>query len=397
MAHDRRRSASARRTGISGCVADRGAGRGGRVRGGSPPAAARSTWTSRRRRRPSSRPSSTRASSRASQLTQRVHRPDRRGQPARPGDQRRPLAEPERAAGARVLRPRARDAQRRAARSRACRSCSRTTSTSPGCRRRRPRSCSSTRCPTRTRSSSQRLKAAGAVILGKIEPDRVRRLRLQQPAERQQLAQRPGAQPVRHVDRPGRLVGGLGRGRRGGPRRADDRLRHRGLDHLARDPERRRRHPPSTGLWSRTGVVPISESQDTLGPAHPDGRATRRCCCSAVTAADPDDPHTADRAGRGHRLPGGPEDRPRCRARGSASSAASNAQYAARASRAATALGATVVHDHAAELPDARRSCRRASSGATSTSTCRGCPRARRSRASTRPTPTSTGAPRGGR
>ena len=63
---------------------------------------------------------------------------------------------------------------------------------------------------------------------------------------------------------------------------------------------------PSTGLWSRAGVVPISEWQDTLGPlVQTVGDAA--LLLNAVSGRDPRDPRTSDDA-RGDRLHRGPED-----------------------------------------------------------------------------------------
>jgi Asp-tRNA(Asn)/Glu-tRNA(Gln) amidotransferase A subunit family amidase len=98
---------------------------------------------------------------------------------------------------------------------------------------------------------------------------------------------------------------------------------------------------PSTGLWSRTGVVPISETQDTLGPLT-QTVADAALLLGAATGVDPADPRTAESAGvagtdymaalsptalQGARI-------------GVMSS--NNAQYTA-ARAALTALGATVV------------------------------------------------------
>ena len=52
---------------------------------------------------------------------------------------------------------------------------------------------------------------------------------------------------------------------------------------------------PTTGLWSRTGVVPISESQDTLGPLV-QTTSDAALLLNALTAVDPEDPHTAETA-----------------------------------------------------------------------------------------------------
>src|SRR3954467_504882 len=49
---------------------------------------------------------------------------------------------------------------------------------------------------------------------------------------------------------------------------------------------------PSTGLWSRSGVVPISETQDTLGPLT-QTVSDAALVVDSLPAVDPDDPHTA--------------------------------------------------------------------------------------------------------
>src|SRR3954454_4085800 len=50
---------------------------------------------------------------------------------------------------------------------------------------------------------------------------------------------------------------------------------------------------PSTGLWSRTGVVPISETQDTLGPLT-QTVSDAALLLQAAAGHDPDDPRTSD-------------------------------------------------------------------------------------------------------
>ena len=151
---------------------------------------------------------------------------------------------------------------------------------------------------------------------------------------------------------------------------------------------------PTTGLWSRTGVVPISESQDTLGPLV-QTTSDAALLLNALTAVDPEDPHTADTApvvGTDYTAGLKPT---RCRARGSRSPTPRTRSTSPRATRWRRS-GATIVHDHRSRTSRPRSRCRPASSGVTSTSTSRGCPRARRSRATTRPTRTSTTTPRRG-
>jgi amidase len=56
---------------------------------------------------------------------------------------------------------------------------------------------------------------------------------------------------------------------------------------------------PTVGLVSRAGVVPISHSQDTVGP-HGRTVADAAALLGALTGEDPRDPHTAAGAGRAH-------------------------------------------------------------------------------------------------
>ncbi len=54
---------------------------------------------------------------------------------------------------------------------------------------------------------------------------------------------------------------------------------------------------PTVGLWSRSGIIPISHSQDTAGPM---GRTVRDCAIllGALTGVDPKDPATITSEGR---------------------------------------------------------------------------------------------------
>ena len=56
---------------------------------------------------------------------------------------------------------------------------------------------------------------------------------------------------------------------------------------------------PTVGLVSRTGIIPISPSQDTAGPM---ARTVAEAAAvlGALTGVDPDDPHTAASQGRSH-------------------------------------------------------------------------------------------------
>lgn len=54
---------------------------------------------------------------------------------------------------------------------------------------------------------------------------------------------------------------------------------------------------PTVGLWSRTGIIPISHTQDTAGPM---ARTVRDAAMllGLLTAVDPNDPATVDRSGK---------------------------------------------------------------------------------------------------
>src|SRR5262249_40722347 len=96
---------------------------------------------------------------------------------------------------------------------------------------------------------------------------------------------------------------------------------------------------PSTGLWSRSGVVPISETQDTLGPLT-QTVSDAALLLQAGAGHDPDDPRTADSPVNPDFLSGlKPNALPGARIGVSGS----NTNYVA-ARNALTALGATVVN-----------------------------------------------------
>ena len=241
------------------------------------------------------------------ELDEGLHRPDRRGQPARTFDQRRPLAEPGCAARRRAC-PTSRAAPTAsAARSRACRSCSRTTSTSPGCRRPRPRSCSSTRVPDKDAFVVQRLKAAGAVILGKVNLTEFAAWVSNNQSSGNGSLHGQVLNPYDTSTDPGGSSSGSGVAAAAGLAALV----------IGSDTEGSILSPagqngvvgirPTTGLWSRTGVVPISESQDTLGPLDAD-HERRGAAAERADRRRPGGPaHRRHGAGRGHRLPRRPE------------------------------------------------------------------------------------------
>ena len=132
---------------------------------------------------------------------------------------------------------------------------------------------------------------------------------------------------------------------------------------------------PTIGLVSRTGIVPISATQDTAGPM------TRTVAdaaaeLGAIAGKDPEDPAT-DSA---------PATVPDYLAGLSTTALAgkrigvinnTGAQYVAAVAAIQT-LGATTVTRRNHRIPAHRSTSSRRSSSATSTPTCRGCPRTRR-------------------
>ena len=220
------------------------------------------------------------------------------------------------------------------------------------------------------------------------QPDRVRRVGVQQPVQRQRVAARPGAEPVRHVDRSGGSSAGSGVAAAAGLAALV----------LGSDTEGSILSPatqngvvgirPTTGLWSRTGVVPISESQDTLGPLV-QTTSDAALLLNTLTGGRSGGPaHGRHGPGGGDRLLGGTE---ADRAAGRADRGQQLHQRAVRRARRPRSRASARRSSRSRSRTSRPRSrCRRASSAATSTTTCRGCPRARRSRATTRPTRTST-------
>ena len=137
----------------------------------------------------------------------RAHRrlpaPDRRARRRRELD---PQAEPAAAGrgGGQRRAPAARTG--RAASSRASRCCSRTTSTPPTSATRPARGRCSAPARPRTRSSSRRLRAAGAVILGKANLSEWANFRGALSTSRWSARRRPDQQPLRARPQPVRLV-----------------------------------------------------------------------------------------------------------------------------------------------------------------------------------------------
>ncbi len=95
--------------------------------------------------------------------------------------------------------------------------------------------------PDEDSTLARRLRAAGAVILGKTNLTEFANFLTNGDARRLLVARRPGPQPVRRRRQPERLVGGFGLGRRGRPRGADRRHGDVGLDHQPVGRQRDRR------------------------------------------------------------------------------------------------------------------------------------------------------------
>ena len=124
----------------------------------------------------------------------------------------------------------------------------------------------------------QRLKAAGAVILGKVNLTEFAAWVSNNQSSGNGSLHGQVLNPYDTSTDPGGSSAGLRRRRGGRPGRARARLGHRGLDPLARDPERRRRHPAHD-----RPVEPHRRRADLRVPGHArparaDHDATRRCC-----------------------------------------------------------------------------------------------------------------------
>ena len=210
------------------------------------------------------------------------------------------------------------------------------------------------------------------------QPVRVRELPLQRPdAERLLVARRPGAEPVQRGHHAERLLERLRRRGRRRPRGGHDRHRDLRLDHVSpaaaqSDVGLR----PTVGLVSRTGILPISATQDTAGPI------TRTVADAAAELRrdrrqGPGGPGHGHRAGHRAGLPRRALSRRAGRASGSASSASNNAQYTAAI---AVDPGARRDDGHGRRRRTPRATPRSSSrsSSATSPRTSAACPRARR-------------------
>ena len=132
------------------------------------------------------------------------------------------------------------------------------------------------RSPPPTRSSSQRLREAGAVILGKTNLSEWANFRSTHSSSGWSGRGGQSRNPVRARPQPVGLELGLRAPR---PRRASARVgrRHRDgrLDRVAVEQLRPRRHQADARpRQPRSGIIPIAHSQDTAGPMapHRDGR-----------------------------------------------------------------------------------------------------------------------------
>ena len=146
-------------------------------------------------------------------------------------------------------------------------------------RRPRARSRSSGATPARDAAVVARLRAAGAVLLGKTNLSEWANIRSTRSTSGWSGARRPDAEPVRARSQPVRLELGLGRGGRGEPVRGRDRHRDRRLDRVPVGDVQRHRRDQADG---RAGQ-PRRHHPDLALAGHrgADGAhacATRRCC-----------------------------------------------------------------------------------------------------------------------
>ena len=144
----------------------------------------------------------------------------------------------------------------------------------------------------------ERLRAAGAVILGKTNLSEWANIRSTHSSSGWSAPRRTDPQPVRAGPQPVRLVVRHRRGRGGEPRR--------GGASAPRPTARSSAHPaatglvglkPTVGLVSRSGIVPISTSQDTAGPMARTV-ADAAILLGALVGVDPADPATGRSAGK---------------------------------------------------------------------------------------------------
>ena len=165
-------------------------------------------------------------------------------------------------------------------------SSSRTTSTSPACRR--PRAALGARAlgaRTVTPASSVRLREAGAVVHRQDQPDRDGQLHGREHAERVLLAGRPGAQPVRRqLRRRAAPAAGSGPRRRSVSRRSPSAPRPTGRSSRPRRTRAWSASSPRLGLVPGDGILPIA-TQPGLRRADVPHRRRRARRCSGCWPA----------------------------------------------------------------------------------------------------------------